>query len=394
MATGVYTASETSLNLDSDTRVPRDVSDKMFSLEADITPLATLLMAPGLKQGASTAPKIEWLTTGLLPRLTTSTEIMDTTETGQDVATGTGVYFRSGDVVLNVNNSERMFVVSVSGDTLTVKRGLGTGTYGTSGTAGASGDILMRLGNASAEMAGLGEIRQVKYVNNFNYSQIFRIAGSFSRTAMKTKVYGEQEPGAEKKRKAIEHKKEINDALFWGGRQIDSSTRMLGGLAYYISSNVTSNVGTLTETIFNDWLTDVGRYGSSKKVLFVAPLIWNIINGFVRGKLAINDSGAGVKQYGVAISSYTSPQGKQFGIVPCADWADFTPTASTSSPGGTAFAVDMDNIQVKWLNGEKTVLLEDRQANDVDGKTFEYLSDLSLEVGNEQFHGKLEGVIA
>src|SRR5690606_29311103 len=65
--------------------------------------------------------KVEWIEDTMSPYTTTIAEALDNSETGVDVATDTGAYFRQGDIV--AVDSEYMLVTSVSTDTLTVTRG-------------------------------------------------------------------------------------------------------------------------------------------------------------------------------------------------------------------------------------------------------------------------------
>ena len=65
--------------------------------------------------------KVEWIEDTMSPYTTTIAEALDNSETGVDVATDTGAYFRQGDIVSV--DSENMLVTSVSTDTLTGTRG-------------------------------------------------------------------------------------------------------------------------------------------------------------------------------------------------------------------------------------------------------------------------------
>lgn len=393
-AVGINTATVSDYELSTEGRRVIDMSPKLFMLEPNAAPLCSLLMSPGFSKIPAKSTKVEWLSSVLLPAVTSAAQSWNNSDTTVAVATGTGAYFRPGDIVLNTASAERFLVVSISTDTLTVKRGLGTSTYGTTGTASVgSTDQFMRVANAQAQGSTLGAIRQVQYSSNYNYTQITRTALGFTRSATQTTMYGGDEPAVEQARKAIEHKAELERNLFFGGRQIDTSGAQplttMGGLSYYVTTHVTASVGTLTERIWNDFLQGVGRYNSdSTKIIFVSPLVYSAINSFVRGRLAIDDSGANIKNYGVALNSYTSPTGDKYGLVLKRDWAD-TSTV-TGSPGGSAFVVDMNNIQLCPL--QDTLYREGMEANDEDSKKSEYLTEQSCRITNEQTHGILTGV--
>jgi hypothetical protein len=60
--------------------------------------------------------------------------------------------------------------------------------------------------------------------------------------------------------------------------------------------------------------------------------------------------------------------------------------------GGYAAAIDMANVGYRYLNGRDTSLKTNIQANDVDGRRDEYLTEAGLEVKLPKTHGLLTGV--
>jgi len=104
--------------------------------------------------------------------------------------------------------------------------------------------------------------------------------------------------------------------------------------------------------------------------------------------LAPNDSGPGVKDYGVALQTYRGANGTSVKIVEKRDWSDFSTTSN--QVGSWGVLVDMEDVMMRPLR--KTVLLPDRQAPDEDSIKQEYLTEYSLQVGTEQNHAILRGV--
>ena len=57
-----------------------------------------------------------------------------------------------------------------------------------------------------------------------------------------------------------------------------------------------------------------------------------------------------------------------------------------------AFLLDLNHIRYVYMRGRDTKLYVDRQANDIDGKTNEYLSDCGVQVNFEHAHAALFGL--
>jgi hypothetical protein len=84
--------------------------------------------------------------------------------------------------------------------------------------------------------------------------------------------------------------------------------------------------------------------------------------------------------YGVKAKQYVTGAGDELFLVLKRDWLDYpVGSASTNTPtGGHMVIVDPDNVNIAWFR--RTSWLPDRQANDADAQTGEYLSQYSLEV--------------
>ena len=125
-----------------------------------------------LFRSAAYSQKVEWLSDELVPRLTTLAASATSAATSLSVATGTGAYFRAGDVVKVATTGENCYITAVSSstDTIYVTRALG----GVTAISAASGVDVVKVGNAAAEGATLGTLIQTKKVANYNYAQIQR----------------------------------------------------------------------------------------------------------------------------------------------------------------------------------------------------------------------------
>jgi hypothetical protein len=99
---------------------------------------------------------------------------------------------RVGDVLRSMPGGDAMYVTAVATDTLTVVRNIGA-----KAAAGAIGDTLLIMSNASAQGADFGQTAILTATLGFNYTQIFRHGYTFSRTARAVNYYGRSEPDQE-----------------------------------------------------------------------------------------------------------------------------------------------------------------------------------------------------
>lgn len=361
-----------------------DMSPTIAQLEPDEAPLTTMLQK--VSSRAAYSQKVEWLSDELVPRLTTLSASATSADTAISVATGTGTYFRAGDVVKVATTGENCYVTAVSANTIYVTRALG----GVTAISAASGVDLVKVGNAAAEGATLGTLIQTKKVANYNYAQIQRDPWGFTNTLVASKLYGGPEPANEAKKKLIEHKRQLENTMFFGVRDLNTSgtapVGYCGGLLQYVTSNTTASVGTLTESVFETFLRKAFRYGSQNKVFFCSPLVVSALASFAQGKLA--PPSPSIDTYGVSLNTYQSAQGAKVQIAVKRDWYDFQTTSGQY--GGIGVMVDMEDVTMRPLRD--TVLKPDRQANDEDSVKQEYLTEWSLEIGNEKKHAIISGI--
>ena len=361
-----------------------DMSPTIAQLEPDEAPLTTMLQNVGKR--AAFSQKVEWLSDELVPRLTTLSASAASDLTALAVATGTGTYFRPGDVVRIATTGENCSVSAVSANTVYVTRALG----GVTALSAASGVDLIKVGNAAAEGATLGTLIQTKKVANYNYAQIQRDPWGFTNTLVASKLYGGPEPANEAKKKLIEHKRQLENSLFWGVRDLNTSGSTpigyVGGIFQYVTSNITSVGGNLTESVMETFLRTAFRYGSQNKVMFVSPLVASAMSSFAQGKLALPS--VDTNKYGVSLGQYQSASGAVIQIMIKRDWLDFQ--SANNQYGGIGVVVDMEDVKMRPLRD--TVLKPDRQANDEDSVKQEYLTEWSFELGQEKKHAIIRGI--
>ena len=387
MATTILSALVDDSDILSNQRVI-DMSDEIALLDPETSQFYTMLSRLGSKSAFSS--KIEWLEDLLDPRISSTSGAETSGSVTIDVATGEGDYFRAGDVVRVARTGEAFTVTSVATDALTVVRGVGR----VAAAAMLTGDQLLIVGNGSAQGATLGTRKVTKKVAQYNYEQIQRNPYGFTNTLAASKLYGGPEPMQERKKKLVIHKRAIEHALFWGTRSLVTSgatpVGLSGGLFEFVTTKVYDAAGALAKSLLDTYMRGFLHNGhGDSKVLFVSPVVAQAISSFLRDAWQPAD----VKQrlWGAKVDGFISgAYGYKVPVVVKRDWNEFS-TASTQY-GGWAFLVDMGNVTFRPLRDTK--YLPNRQANDADEVSEEYLTEFSLQVEQEKTHGIIVGVTA
>lgn len=371
-----------------------DMDADIAQLEPDEAPLVTFLMK--LNKRPAYSQKVEWLEDELHPRYTTASASFTNVAVTVNVAAGTGAYFKINDVIRDELTGENMLVTAVATDALTVTRGIGS-VPGTASSGAADG--IIRLSNASAEGALLPVLKQTKKTAQFNYCQIIRTPFGMTETLIHSKLYGQPDVMAyEANKKLTEHKREIENTLWMGRRNLDVSgaapRAFMGGVTDFLTTN-TATGGAMTQKVFEQFLIGtasagpkVARYGGPRKVGFASPLVMGALSSYAASRLA--PPSVDQSKWGVSLDVYRSANGFNVGLVEKRDWADF----ATASPalGGSLFVLDMENVVLRPLQGRDTQLKPKRQANDEDSQKQEYLTETSFMLKQERTHAWLRGV--
>jgi hypothetical protein len=364
-----------------------DMDNEIKMLDPDESQFTTMLMTLG--STPAVREQINWLEDQLFPRLSSLAASATSAATSIVVTTGQGAYFRPKDIVRIAQTGEAFSVVSVATDTLTVTRALGAVAAATAQT----GSDLLIVGNAAAQGATLGTRHITKKVLGYNYTQIQRDPFGFTGTESVVETYGGPAPMHEEVKKLVEHKRAIEQTVFWGARSFTSaapnSVGTCGGAVEYIATNITNVAGALSHSGFDVFLQAALQNGSKNKVFFCAPLVARAISGFL--KTAWNPTTVDDRRFGAKVDAYISgAYGWQVPIVVKRAWNDFSSTST--GYGGWGFLIDMDYVKLRPLRERNTQLLRNRQANDADEITHEYRTEFSFEFAQEKCHGILKGV--
>ncbi|NIM45838.1 MAG: hypothetical protein GTN80_08235, partial [Nitrososphaeria archaeon] len=236
-------------------------------------------------------------------------------------------------------------------------RGWGTSTA----AAITAGDTLHIIGSAFKEGALLSDVNvlSTQVSNLYNNTQIFRKRVEITGTLEASDLYGGNDRQYQRKKKGIELMRDFETNFWWGVRAetllsgATHYTRTMAGVDYFVTTNSTTSIGTLTETEFETALRGPFRYGNNQKYMFASPLIISVISQWAQGKLEMVPKD---KTYGIAITQYTSPHGT-LNLV--------KENLFETDTAGTAFIVELGELQYVYLNG-RDVKLETNLGTDGD----------------------------
>jgi len=220
---------------------------------------------------------------------------------------------------------------------------------------------------------------------------IFRTPFGFTGRDLEVALFGGKDEVTETQQATLEHKKSIEYALLFGRRNLVTSTHQItttGGLDEAIVTNAWDVSGTaINKRTFDEFCEQALRWGrsgylkrGSAKKLFLHSARWGtIINDWAQQKLEYRVLD---EQIGFAANVLITPHGELMMMhAPLLD----------EYFGDRAYVVDPEHVRYVNMKNRDTKLLRDRQANDIDGVSHEYLSDVGLQVEFEHSHALLFG---
>jgi len=368
-------------------RVVVDMQDEILLYQPEATPLLTLTARMRKKREAVNY-RYEWLEKDEFPRALEVTAAADSNDTSLSVVAGEEARVFLGAVVINLRTGENILVnaAPTSGTLGTVVRGIGGGAANIE-----VGDRLLYAFNAYEDGASIGVLKSIQEFASYNFTQIIRTPFGFTGRDLQTELYGGRDEMTETKWQAIEHKKSIEYAMGFGKRDSRTGTHLqtfTGGVDSAIVSNRWNVEGvSLTERAFTEFLEVAMKWGkggnqngSGVKYLLASSRWLTEINSWVGDRLRYKPLDESI---GFSAMEYDSPHGK----VELLRW----PLLDYFHPD-RAFLLDFNHIRYVYLRGRDTKLYVDRQANDVDGRTNEYLSDCGVQTNFEHAHAALFGL--
>ena len=369
--------------LSTETRRTRDVEPMLQQLEPEAGPLTTIMSR--LETVTATDRKTEWFEDQLLPDfdvLSAAVLVGDTTITVTNYK-----YFRAGDLVrINDNETVRVSATPTT-TTVTVTRGYGS----VAAVAANNGSRLFIVSDAGMEFDTFRDQLTTQKVPKYNYIQDIATPMSFTDHDMATDTFAGKDLPNEHRKGIIEQKKKIEKALILGQPYLDVSgahpVATMGGLDYFIQTNVKDVSGGFTEAEFEDFLRICFRHGSSQKLIFCSPKLIQSINGFSRSKLQTQ---CGESTYGATITEYDNA-GRHVGLI---EEKLLTNQSLNDLTGiaGYGYLVDPANVKMAYMQGMGTQLEENLQNPGVKGRVDEVRSSVGFKMFLDQTHGKITGV--
>lgn len=366
--------------------IQRDVADKILLLQPDDAPLLIFTRNIGGKE-ASDAPKYEWMEDVLLPN--TIPILSDGGgSTPLVVTAGNETRVRVGDILVSPNG-EAILVTSVASASLGVTRAMGTTPTAYNYTAVPADAVI--AGNALMEGSDYAEFKYTKKAFLFNYVQIFKDSVELTEIQNASKSFGGNDRKFQQMKKAIEHKRGIEQAFLFGNKFEDLSgaqaRRGTGGLINSGISNVTAITGgVITEADLETFCRTLFRYHPTvvapTKLFICNPVMLSAFTFWAKNALVIDQN---EKTYGMRIARYRSAHG-DLDIVKHWLLADFNAFSSYS------FALDPTNVKYRYMAGLDTKFVTDTQPKSVTKTVDEYRTVCGLQVMQEKTHGILTGV--
>lgn len=395
-------------------RVIRVVDDKISMVEPNIAPCITLMLKMGQRASVS-APRFEWNEDEFIARWAqVSTATVGNTTSANTIAlvAGHGSYVVPGDVLIvpkvvtSSSAPEMLRVTTISTDTITVTRAFGGSTVDTIYPSSA----LRLIGSAYAEGAALPSVKNTYTTTKISYTQIMRRTLDLTKTQIATKLYsdGGNERKRQHKKMLQEVKEQMNAALWWGKAYEDltgtTPIRTTMGINSVVSTNVVDAGGTLTQKLWDSFCDISFRFGKKEKWLFTSGSVTKALNAWARTHLMLKPSDS---LWGVSIDQIKTPFGV-FNLVndymlenpnnynQTNGWTGNTTASSAYGFGGCAFAIDMDNIKYRYLEGggqnRDVKLTENKVEDGADRLIDEVLAEIGFSIKEERTFAKLFNV--
>lgn len=363
-----------------------DMAKNIALLDPNDSPFVTFLKLAKQDVRVAKAPKIEWLEDDLIGAATqvNNGSGISISTSSTSIAVDDGSIFSVGDLISIPAYNLIYRITAISTNTLTA---IQFGTAVASGTI-ADNSVVLKMGNAMEENSSAPAAKTTQEVACYNYTQIFRTPVSFSNTELATELYGGKDRAYQRRKKALEHKRDIARAMYFGVRKEDTTgttpRRTMGGLLSFMTESTAFDSSTqpLTYANFNKFVAQpVFSHGSKDKLLIAGPNLMNAINAWSEAKLVTEVDPAAT--YGIRVKNLITGYGDLKVI--------YDPLLADGYHTGYGMVIDTDNVRYSYLQGRDTKLNTNIQAPDVDGVIDEYITECSLEVKLPKTHLLITG---
>jgi hypothetical protein len=345
-----------------------DLSDAApFIVDPDDVPLSTRIKKKG---PTVNMVKHEWLEDSLIPTTDTFSTVADATTTS--ITATNGDRFKAGYVVQL--ESEQVRVSSVAGNILTVQRSYA----GTTGAAHTTPSAKI-VGYAVTDGADPAQFSTTNRVSKYNLHQVFQEAVTVSMLEEWQENYGVGDKYSYEVMKQLKKLAIIKENLLFKGQRFEDTTngtRTMGGLDYYITTNVTDLAGAITISAINTALKTCYNAGGKPTLIVVSPKQKLVLDYLITSvQLQFPRVGTDEK-LGQSISKFQSSFGTLDILMD--RWCD------------DARAYILDESTIRWVNGRPFTL--ETLAKTGTATKGEIVGFGSLEVKSETWSHILKGL--
>ena len=368
-----------------------DMDPKMRLLDPDQTQFTT--MSSRMPSRPATREKVNWLEEQYVNNVFTVTVGGNSAAVQITVSTADAAAIKSGDILRDMVTGEAILVTASNPATgvLDIVRTVGNVAAATITAA----EKLLFIGSAHEQGASMPDPKYSQRVLGFNYTEIFRTSWTFAGTTTAIEFYGGREPAKEAARKAVEHKRELEQNGFFGARDFYTTGTgprgAAGGLIEYIVSNKQDVNGELTSDFLDLFMATVLAKGSADKVIFTGTVGAYYISRFHRSGQGAFWKPSRENVHGVKVDGFISGVfGTEIPVVVKKEWSNLP--SGDAGYNGCMFFIDMSNVEKRPLRDRNTMLLNNRQNPGDDREASEYLTEQTWVVAQEKTHGLLTGI--
>jgi hypothetical protein len=300
---------------------------------------------------------------------------------------GVATHLTAGDLLLvepaadhATYDHEIIEVVSVASETtFTVRRG----RAGTTAAAIANNLNLLKIGTSFAEGTAAASAVSRNPIKYTNLAQIFKTSYEVTNTATKTRARTGDPVANDKKRRAFDHSRDIEQAILWGQKNETTGAngkplRTMDGIRSFIPSATTTVFsGSVTVSSFLDAVYPVFNYDTpagDERIGFCGNNGLNILNKMIQTDSSTQIQWGGViKQFGMNFREFLMPQGRLL--------MRTHPLLNLNSLyRDSMFIIDFASVRWRPVAGRDTTFQDNIQNKDEDLRRGQWITEAGLEV--------------
>ncbi len=376
-------------------RFIEEIENKIWQYGPNLNPL--IRIANKVKKRSVRQMSFKVLNDKRLPRFTRINNGGGYNTSATSIVVDNGNYARPQDIWENTATREHILVTGISSNTWTVVRGYDTGAAGT-GVAMTDNDELMFVGNSLSERSTAPVSIQTDPGTVTNYLQFMSRTIGLSEIRDAIAEYGPKEKERQSKNTMFEFKVDAELAFKFGKpiADVEASSPLdsaisdgrwaTGGLRYWIDSyaatnalnaNIAISQNTLWEFVapsFEDMPEDATGQGMELMAL-CGRKAFNVFHNWGMAPIQTSPS---IKEFGLQLTTYMTPQGK-LNLV-----QDYT--LKGDQYADWMFIVNPSDLEYVYLEGKDMKLKTNIQANDAHEVKDELYGIIGLGIKRPELH--------